>query len=369
MLKKLTFYVSTAGNDTWSGKLPEPNADRTDGPLRTLTAARDRLREIESKDRDYLVLIRGGNYVLDETVVFGLEDGTQYGGYYGRIYKITYAAYPKDQPVFTSGVPIRGWKKLHDHPANLSEKAKGKVWVADVPEGLGRFFTLYDGTTRLPRARSEAFWSGGRERDIPNVEVKGDPYRTMLFPKGKLKAWSNLEDVEVVIRTRGWTMNILPLESVDEKTGIATTTIPSSYALRPRSRPSAFVENVLEALDSPGEWVLNTQERKLYFWPMGDTPGDGIVAPRLRELIKVEGNVSHNRPTDMPVYGLVFRGLTFTHGDRDLWTENDAAIQHDWEMIDKANGLIRFRGAEECAVENCTFTNSGGAAIRLDLHC
>ena len=126
MLKKLTFYVSTAGNDTWSGKLPEPNADRTDGPLRTLTAARDRLREIESKDRDYLVLIRGGNYVLDETVVFGLEDGTQYGGYYGRIYKITYAAYPKDQPVFTSGVPIRGWKKLHDHPANLSEKAKGK---------------------------------------------------------------------------------------------------------------------------------------------------------------------------------------------------------------------------------------------------
>ena len=118
-------YVSTAGNDTWS-KLPEPNADRTDGPLRTLTAARDRLREIESKDRDYLVLIRGGNYVLDETVVFGLEDGTQYGGYYGRIYKITYAAYPKDQPVFTSGVPIRGWKKLHDHPANLIRKGKRK---------------------------------------------------------------------------------------------------------------------------------------------------------------------------------------------------------------------------------------------------
>ena len=38
------FYVSTIGNDDWSGKLPEPNADGTDGPFATVTRARDAVR-------------------------------------------------------------------------------------------------------------------------------------------------------------------------------------------------------------------------------------------------------------------------------------------------------------------------------------
>jgi formate dehydrogenase iron-sulfur subunit len=32
-------YISPAGNDGWSGRLPEPNAARTDGPLATLVGA------------------------------------------------------------------------------------------------------------------------------------------------------------------------------------------------------------------------------------------------------------------------------------------------------------------------------------------
>jgi len=38
-------------------------------------------------------------------------------------------------------------------------------------------------------------------------------------------------------------------------------------------------------------------------------------------------------------------------------------------MWDKANGLIRFRGAANCAVKNCTFANSGSDGARLDLYC
>jgi len=49
------------------------------------------------------------------------------------------------------------------------------------------------------------------------------------------------------------------------------------------------------------------------------------------------------------------------------WKAN-TGIQHDWEMVDKANALVRFRGAENCAVEQCRFRDSGGNAIRLNLH-
>ena len=42
-----TFLVATDGNDEWSGKLPEPNAGRTDGPFATLRRARDAVRELK----------------------------------------------------------------------------------------------------------------------------------------------------------------------------------------------------------------------------------------------------------------------------------------------------------------------------------
>ena len=64
----------------------------------------------------------------------------------------------------------------------------------------------------------------------------------------------------------------------------------------------------------------------------------------------------------------MFKGLTFAHADRDLWVEGDRGIQHDWEMEDKPDALVRLRGAENCVIENCKFKDSGGNAIRLDYY-
>ena len=37
-------------------------------------------------------------------------------------------------------------------------------------------------------------------------------------------------------------------------------------------------------------------------------------------------------------------------------------------MLDKANALVRLRGTENCAIEQCRFAHSGSGAIRVDLH-
>jgi hypothetical protein len=132
---------------------------------------------------------------------------------------------------------------------------------------------------------------------------------------------------------------------------------------------AVWVENVLEALDNPGEWVLDSQKGKIYFWPEDDKPGDNIYAPSLTELIRVEGAINYDGPVDKPVRGIIFKGLTLTQADRGVVNINDMSIQHDWEMIDKGDALLRLRGAENCVVEECKFFNSGGSAIRLDLHC
>jgi hypothetical protein len=368
------FYVATNGNDEWSGRRAQPSADGKDGPFATLERARDAVRAL--KQGETTVLIRGGTYRLRETVVFGLADSAPGGG------RTTYAAYPGETPVFSSGVPISGWRELgRERPAALSEQAQANAWVADMPDGLGRFHVLFDGYRRLPRARSVGFTP--TEPALSHADARpqreNDPrFSTLAFPRGTIRDWENLDDVEILIRPNYlWTMNILPLASVDEESCVARTAIPGTYPLRQvmvwrEGRPlpeSAWVENVLEALTGPGQWVVDTQTRLVYLWPTGDEPGQEILAPCLRELIRIEGRVDVDGPEDVPVRGLTFRGLTFCHADRGTWGPADAGIQHDWEMIDKADALVRMRGAEECSIERCTFTASGGSAVRLDLHC
>lgn len=93
------------------------------------------------------MLVRGGTYPLKETVVFGLQDSGKKDAI------ITYAAYPGETPVFSSGREITGWKEAPALP-NLPKEAAGKIMVADVS---GSFRTLFDADGLLPRARSTGF--------------------------------------------------------------------------------------------------------------------------------------------------------------------------------------------------------------------
>jgi hypothetical protein len=338
------FYLSPNGSDTWSGTLAEPNAQKSDGPFATLERARDAVRVLKkTKSTDITVLIRGGTYRLDKTVVFGLDDSGD------NNQSITYAAYPDETPVFSSGHEIRGWKKVTGKLPGLPAAAQGRIWAAPTSN---RFLTLYDADGMLPRAQSERF-----------AALKGSKANQLVYPEGKLKDWPNVTDVEIMVRpTREWTMNVLPLKSVDEKKGVAHTAINATYSI---NKLGVWLENVLEELDEPGEWVLNTKEQMVYLWPRGKTP---VVAPTLLELLRIEGKIDKDGPTDIPVRNLRFRGLTFMHGERYTLNDDDSGTQHDWDMFDKDNAMFRLRGAENCAIEQCHFLHSGSSAIRVDLY-
>ena len=100
---KSDLYVSTSGSDAWSGTLSRPNSQGTDGPFATLTRARDAVRDLKKrKSTDILVLVREGTYPLEKTVVFGLQDSAEGDS------TVTYAAYPGETPVFSSGREIKG---------------------------------------------------------------------------------------------------------------------------------------------------------------------------------------------------------------------------------------------------------------------
>jgi hypothetical protein len=356
------FYIAPNGDDRDAGTLNKPFA--------TLQRARDavRLLKINSPYKAIRVLLRGGRYRLSETVVFSLKDSALEGG------TITYEAFPGEKPVLHSGVPISVWQKMKEDPEGLAKQAQGKIWTADLPGELPGFLTLYDGYSLLPRARGPGFIPTGQ----PDRGFWYSKDQSLLrYPGDALNSLSAPHDAELVIITAApWTMNILPIESVDAVTSTAQLHLPCTYAtIKPHfgyfHNGSAWLENHLSVLDSPGEWVLDSRTRKIYLWPKGDKPGDGIVAPALIELIRIEGKIDQKGPKDTPVRGLAFRGITFTHGDRFMFEKNrhGLGVQHDWEMFDRSTALFRLRGAENCVIENCHFENAGGTAVRLDLHC
>ncbi|MEW4491032.1 right-handed parallel beta-helix repeat-containing protein [Thalassoglobus sp. JC818] len=345
------FYVSPRGSDTWSGTLSEPNGQRTDGPFATLQRARDAVRESgKNRSGDIVVLVRGGIYRLNNTVVFGVQDSPT------SEVTITYAAYPGETPVFSSAREVSAWKTLPELPPGLPKEAVGKVQVANVN---GRFHVVFDADGMLPRARSKGF-----------IPLTGGSRNELHYPAGRLRNWPNLGDVEIVVRPHhAWIVNILPLASVDEQRQIARTSIDATYAMNRlhflKDTPSCWVENILEELDEPGEWVLDSKEGKLYLWPRSDSP---VLVPTLMELIRIEGAIDKEGTEDVPVRNLCFRGLTFMHGERYTIADEDAGLQHDWEIYDKAGSLVRLRGTENCRIESCRFAHSGGGAIRIDLH-
>lgn len=361
----IEFYVSPNGNDSNEGTL--------DSPFKSIAFAKETIRGLSSQERQLSinVYLREGTHTLDKTIVFGLDDSG------AEDTKITYTAYKDETPIISSGIKIKGWKKLETFPETLPEIAKGNVWVADMPEGMDRFYTLFDGDKRLARTKKEGF-------DFKDIDYVGAKSMNVLHDKDRyllrkldlegesiLKSWPNLEDIEVGFAPVPWTMNMLTLESVDEDKGEAWTVLEANAPpAAKKSHTKPWVENVIDHLDTPGQWVLNTQERKIYYWPTEGEPSNAIVAPKLKEYFRIEGTIDYEGATDIPTKNLIFKGLTFQHGERDSWWKGHKGwgIQHDWDKFDRGNAMVRFRGAEDCEITECRFTNSGGSAIRLDLH-
>ena len=358
---QVQIYVSPSGDDRSAGT--------ETAPVQTILRAQELVREEKIRTTgDIHVYLRDGLYFIGKTIVFGLEDG----GSPGRT--ITWAAYPGEKPVLSSGLKITGWKKA-GNLRRLPPAARGKVYEAAFPEGLEVPRSLFEGDVMLPRSQSTGFKS---RVDAFNRDGQGHLRSLKVMyvnERAELKNWENIQDMELVIRPWClWTMNNLPIESVNLKERSITTRVNSTYFLTDERfnrfpEEHAWIENLLEGMTKPGTWSINSKQGKIYYWPAGGVPGENVVIPLLQEFIRVEGFNDIPGREDIPVRNLVFRGLTFKHNDRYIFTNEDSGIQHDWELFDSDNAFFRFRGAEDCVLEECEFTAGGGVGIRLDLYC
>ncbi len=357
----LTLYVALGGNDTWSGRMPAPNAAATDGPFASITQARDAVRQWKAANgglkEPVTINIRGGTYYLPETITFTPEDsGTQQC-------PISYQAMTGERPVISGGKRIGGW-----------QPHKGKIQVAtlpDVPSGKWSFRSLFVDGRRQTRARypnfdpsdphRKGFLYAARDPDGFGLAVSGTTggSRTEFHcAPGTFKpSWAASPEAEIHVfqssSCRAF-MEIVSLVKVDPKSRTVTIGGPECVTpIRPGDR--YFVENVPEELDSPGEWYLDQRAGRLFYQPLTPLTGKTeVVAPVLGRLVQVLGDAAARKP----VSRLVFSGLTFQETD---YSPDDGCVGYGTG----SDGVFYLQDAAECTIENCTFRNIGKYAVCL----
>lgn len=358
------FYVSLQGKDAWSGRLPEPNATKTDGPFATPTRARDAIRSVRAREtlrRPVVVYMRGGVYTLSAPLVFSAEDsGTPEA-------PITYTSYPGEEVVLSGGRTITGWKKSHlasvggqsGEGANVAaaiQNSRPELWTVEVPgvkEGEWYFHQLFVNGERRQRVRAPN--TGFYRTD--GEFLPGNPSRFKFHPGDIHAAWAEQGDVEVVGLEK-WAEFRMPLKAVD--TGTNTATLSAARQGFGDDRNARYwVENAADSLDAPGEWFLDRRTGVLSYFAMPgeDVGGAQSVASFLPQLIRLEGNEG----TDEPIHDIILRGLTFAHSDWSLppkgYVDNQAAVE--------IPAAVELRRARRCRIERCAFVHLGQYAVEL----
>jgi len=273
---------------------------------------------------------------------------------------------PPNEKVILSGgrrLPAGHWGEANGH----------KAWMVDVPDvkaGQWNFRELFVNGQRRPRTRLPK----RREYQIESLPgYTGDflrsPTKQFVYAPGNIvPGWRNLRDVEVVGITR-WLDNRLPIESVDPATRTVTFDRPSLFALVSSAssgdgtdKPAPYwVENVFEALDTPGQWYLDRPTGVLYYLPL---PGEEmaaaeLVAPRLQRVLRVTG-----RP-DAPVHDIRFEGLTFAHAE---W-KPPAGFASSLQAGIEVPGALLFDYAERCAVTSGAIEHVGTYGVEVGVGC
>jgi hypothetical protein len=238
-------YVSTEGRAAWSGKLAKPNAQGTDGPLPSLAAARDKIRELRrgGAQGPVTVLVRGGTYFLEEPFVLAPEDSGTKGQ------PVTYAAYPRERAVLSGGRRISGWTKKDN-----------RLWTAPA---WFEFHQLFVTGKRTMRARTP---NQGFYRD-DGLIAQLKPMAIKFRGNDIQKSWAERGDVEAAVLC-AWQEVRGRITAVDEAAHTATFAgiAPLSAAARTQRDCCYWIENAPDSLDFPGEWYLDRKAGVVMYW-------------------------------------------------------------------------------------------------------
>jgi hypothetical protein len=332
----MEIHVSTKGDDVaGDGSKKRPYAT-----LQAAVAARNKADPVGAEGGT--IFVHDGTYFMAGPLTFpGAGEAARANQ------KLTIAAAPNAHPLFSGGRRLEGWK------------VRDGRWELEIPEvksGKWDFVDLFvNGERRArPRLPKTGWHQIAGELPTPgNAGAKrSDRFR---FRPGDLQpTWANLGDVEVFVPLV-WTMNRLRIAAVENDTVRFTGNAPNLGGHKLTSGLPFIVENVREALDTPGQWYLDKSAGLLTYLPHpGEDPANiEVIAPVLDHLIHIEGTA------EKPIGGITFRGLRFAHTHWQTPPQGHCYAQAEADVP----AAIRLRFARNVRFEQCDLALTGGYGI------
>lgn len=350
---QIRVYVSPSGDDRWSGTLPSPRPDGSDGPVSSLERALQILRSRREARpaTPGTIELRAG--------VFRLRTGLRLET---RDCNTVFRPYRKEKVVIAGSMPLRNLRRMvPDDDDRVGRNVVDSLLVANLPaNGIVEYgsitprgtpgLELFMDEKRLPLARwpnegwvriadvpqtGDSCLNPGlaREKRFDGVPA-GKHYGRISFAEERPKHWR--PDTEITLHgywTFDWSDTYQKVASIDTARHEFHLSPPHhGYGYTKNQR--YYAANVLEELDRPGEWYLDRRRGMLFFWPPPRTAGKVPSASVLDQPFFTLENVSR----------VVLQDLILTEA--------------------RAGGVV-ISGGEENAIRGCTMTNLGGEAIRI----
>jgi hypothetical protein len=269
------------------------------------------------------------------------------------------------------GKRIHEWKRVTEESvlSQLPEAARSAVIGCDL-KALGirdfgtlkrRGFGLGGQTAALElffqdERMTLARWPNGDWVRIADVPAGSDSGR-FSYNGDRPERWVHAKDVWLHgYWTWDWAESYERVESIRPDTKEIVTVAPHGvYGYKRGARYYAL--NLLEELDSPGEYFVDREAGMLYFWP--PSPVDEAEA----WVSVLEGPMI----SITKAAGVSFEGLSFecTRGPGIVVSDSEKVSIRDCTFANLGTFAVSISGGSQCAVRNCTAYHLGEGGISI----
>jgi len=366
----LELHVNPNGSDQTSLSVPD------DRILQNLHDAAVTVRDMEASGSPIDIIVHPGSYYLDRSL--DLRPGTTSG----KTALVTWRAKEEGTVILSGAVPLDAFTPVTD-PAvldRLPEASRSKVRVIDLqgklevpsmPQSGGPDLELIHKGRRMPRGRypsrgwlevADIPQSGpiryneglDREKRFDGVPA-GRHYGRINYPGDRPSAWSSDNDIYLHgYWTFDWSDTIHRAEVIDTEKREITLAEPHHQYGYTRNQRFAFL-NVLEELDTPGEWVV--LGNYLYFYPPDGRTVEVTISRLSDPLIRIEDG------RNLCIQGLVFENSR-GHGVTVSGGQNGSIEGSVFRNL--GGDDIVIDGGQNHRVDSCDLYNLACGGIRAD---
>ncbi|RIV94767.1 carbohydrate-binding domain-containing protein, partial [Azospirillum brasilense] len=273
------FYVAKNGNDGWSGRLANPNAEGTDGPFASLERAQAAMRAGTVKT----TYVREGSYNLTNTLTLGAPDSG-----------VRILGYPGEQAVLSGGERITGF----------TYEGNG-VWSAPLSAAPGLDVTVDGVRYRLASKGAYDPQDPTTGWFVADASAYGASKNALRYHAGDVTAADLVPGSRVqVFDTERLQDAILTIAGIDTVTRTLTFTADAPFTMRDGSTFKLLGNSA--HVDQVGEFAYRASDGRLVIKAGEDFTGTGVEVARLGTLLRLNG-----------ANGVAVQGLTFTNTTTD----------------------------------------------------